>query len=124
MEPKYIAFYGTLMRRAEYHLEDLGVASMFDYAGECRIPGLLYHLGEYPGLVEGEGAVPGELYEIRDPRGLDILDRHEGVDSENPESSLYTRPAIQLVSPDLIAWVYLYRGNVEGLPRLARWPQI
>lgn len=113
-----IAFYGTLMRRAEDRLAEAGVLpGDLELEGDCLVPGELYHLGNYPGLIEGSGAVPGELYRIRNQVVLARLDDFEGV-AEN----LYHRKAVALVSPEVVAWVYYYSRSVAGLRRLAAWP--
>lgn len=113
-----IAFYGTLMRRAENRLAVADVQpGDLELEGDCLVPGELYHLGNYPGLVEGDGAVPGELHRIRNPEVLAKLDEFEGV----PEN-LYHRKAVVLTSPEIVAWVYYYSRPVAGLRRLAAWP--
>lgn len=76
----HIAFYGSLMRRAENHLVRVGVTDQLEYLGTCRILGRLFHLGDYPGLVEGDDKIPGELWRIQDPGALVKLDAWELVD--------------------------------------------
>ena len=118
----HMAFYGSLMRRAENHLVQVGVVDQLEYLGTCLIPGRLFHLGDYPGLIEGEGEVPGELWRIRDPSALVKLDAWELVDPVNPEKSVYLRLAKELIEPAGVkAWVYFYNGDVEGLPRITAW---
>jgi gamma-glutamylcyclotransferase (GGCT)/AIG2-like uncharacterized protein YtfP len=112
-----IAFYGSLMRRAENRLAEAGVLpGELELEGDCLVPGELYHLGSYPGLVEGNDRIPGELYRIQNPAVLAKLDRFEEVDQ-----NLYHRQAVELIEPKVVAWVYFYNGDVAGRPRLAAW---
>ncbi len=113
-----IAFYGSLMRRAENRLAEAGaLPGDLELEGDCLVPGELYHLGNYPGLVEGNDEIPGELYRIRNPAVLDKLDLFEEVDRD-----LYHRKAVELIEPKVVAWVYFFNGEVAGRPRLAAWP--
>lgn len=110
--------YGTLRQgEANHHLIKKATVS----CRPARLAGaVMYDLGPYPMIVEGEGAIIGELVEI-DParyeavlRRLDILEGVDGNDPENPRG-LYrrVRRPVQLedvaeaVSVD--AWVYLGR---------------
>jgi gamma-glutamylcyclotransferase (GGCT)/AIG2-like uncharacterized protein YtfP len=99
-----IAFYGTLMRGCGATFGDVGEATALE--GPCGIPGLLWDLGEYPGLTEGEGEVVGELHRILDERALETLDAYED------EGSLFLRKRVRLIEPEVEAWVYVYAGSL------------
>ncbi len=58
--------------------------------GMATIQGTLLHLGDYPGLIQGEGIVHGELYELP-IAALDRIDELEGFDPLDPGSSLFLR---------------------------------
>ena len=58
-----VAVYG-LLRSGESGFERFGLAGAFKPLGPCVIPGRLYDLGAYPGLVDEPGEVVGELYEV------------------------------------------------------------
>jgi gamma-glutamylcyclotransferase (GGCT)/AIG2-like uncharacterized protein YtfP len=59
--------------------------------------------------------VRGELYSVRAPEALQILDEFEGFEPERPRESLYLRHRIELVEPArTLAWVYVY--NHEPAP--------
>lgn len=109
-----IIFYGSLMSPFDT-LEQLGLLEEVSCLGECRIPGRLYDLGEYPALLPAQSdsdRVSAELFRLNGPRALQILDAFEDYLPENEEESLYLR---QLVSPeghDQVAWVYLYNKPV------------
>jgi gamma-glutamylcyclotransferase (GGCT)/AIG2-like uncharacterized protein YtfP len=86
--------------------------------GGCWIPGVLLDLGDFPGLVRGDGQVLGELWRVGEPSILEELDRFEGYDREREEESEYVRRRVELLEPQLEAWVYLYNGSPEGRPRV------
>jgi gamma-glutamylcyclotransferase (GGCT)/AIG2-like uncharacterized protein YtfP len=100
------------------------------YIGDATVRGALYSLGEYPGMVEGDGSVHGELYRFPDiALALEVLDEIEEYDPQNPENSLYVRVVKQAVldknATTMPAWVYLYNRDVKGLPRIksGNWPE-
>jgi gamma-glutamylcyclotransferase (GGCT)/AIG2-like uncharacterized protein YtfP len=111
-----IALYGSLRSLAVR--KRLGLAVWLRRAGPCRIGGLLYDLGDYPGLAPGDGIVRGELFEIRDQRALAAMDEFEDVVPGNPRVSLYLRERWRLIEPDVESWVYVYNSPVAGLPRV------
>ena len=113
----HVAVYGSL--REGFALPDApDVGSALVDRGNCRIPGQLYDLGEYPGLVPGEGSVVGDLFEVRDLSVFRLLDRYERYDALHPKDSLYLRRVVRLLQPQVDAWVYLYNRTVEGQPRI------
>ncbi len=83
-----------------------GVEGALRFLEPCRIPGALWDLGEYPGLVEGGGEVRGELYEVE-------LATLAALDAYEEEGSLYLRKRVALNEPRLEAWVYLYNGSLD-----------
>jgi gamma-glutamylcyclotransferase (GGCT)/AIG2-like uncharacterized protein YtfP len=116
----YLFVYGTL-RRAGGHPMAHFLTARGRLVGSASVPGRLYDLGTYPGMVEaaGEGeCVRGEVYELQDPEAtLATLDRYEGCGPEDPPPRLYER-ALAVVTRDdgeqLSAWLYLYRGPLTG----------
>ncbi len=76
------------------------------YVGRARVRGQLLGLGRYPGLVEGQGAVRGELYRLADPELLPVLDREEGYNFERRRSAVTLAKGRRAR-----AWVYWYRGS-------------
>ena len=84
----------------------------------------------YPGVVEsGQPGqhVHGEVYALDDPgRAFAWLDEYEGIVAGSPNAGEYERlerPARLASGGDITAWVYLYRGEVEGLGAIpdGRW---
>jgi gamma-glutamylcyclotransferase (GGCT)/AIG2-like uncharacterized protein YtfP len=109
-----LALYGSLLRSLPQQRR-LGFAKGLKLVGPCTIPGALYDLGRYPGLVAGEGRVRGELYRLRDAMTLARLDRFEGVALD---PALFRRIRIRLIQPATEAWVYCYARPVLGRPRV------
>lgn len=107
-----VAFYGTLMSGFEWQ-ERLGVGAQLRLVGPCRIPGVLFDLGEWPTLVEREGVVEGELFEVLDARIFAELDPFEDYDPRDPDASRYLRVSRRLIEPDVEAWVYVANEPVD-----------
>ena len=82
-----IFVYGTLLPGLRLHAL-LAESVMIDHGFVEDVA--LYDLGDYPALVEGEGCVVGEVYEI-DESTLARLDHVEGFDRLRPQHSLYIR---------------------------------
>jgi gamma-glutamylcyclotransferase (GGCT)/AIG2-like uncharacterized protein YtfP len=82
--------YGTLLAGMRLH------AMLADaiFLGPAIIHGKLLDLGEYAGLVEGDGVVTGEIYEI-DDKLLERLDEVEGFRPHDPAGSLYLRKDVR-----------------------------
>lgn len=112
-----IFVYGTLMngQPAHHYLENarfLGEFILDQYA--------IYDLGYYPGIKPDEDhTVIGEVYEI-DADMLPVMDRYEG------EGSLYDRVEVSVrnESGTVSAYVYVYRGEINGEPMEGRWGTI
>jgi gamma-glutamylcyclotransferase (GGCT)/AIG2-like uncharacterized protein YtfP len=116
-QPAAILFaYGTLRRGAPMHglLE-----GRTNWIGAASVAGRLVDLGAFPGLIEPQAPgdrVHGDLFAIAEAQRdelLDALDRYEGASFERVQ---------QLVDgPDgpARAWLYVYRGEVDGRPVLA-----
>lgn len=113
-----IFVYGTLLKKmglSSYLMESL-------FLGHGIAAGVLYDLGGYPGLVEGTGAVYGELYEINE-NTLKLLDQIEGYSPENSSHSLYIRKEISVQSftegSFINAYSYFYNHSIAGYRMIA-----
>lgn len=116
-EREYIAVYGSLMQI--HGAQALaGTVDKLKLVGKCKIPGLLYDLGEFPGLVPGDSEVMGELYEVKHPDALRLLDDYEAFYPNDPKLSLFVRQRMQLVEPKIECWGYLYNQTLSGMPRV------
>jgi len=85
-------------------LENLGPAS---------VPGRLYDLGDYPGLVAGDGRVRGDLLLVPDEL-IALLDDYEECGGSRP---LFRRVRLTATHDDgsaCRAWVYRYARPVTG----------
>ncbi len=90
--------------------------------GEATIQGRLYKISWYPGAVASRDRgerVHGEVYALAHPsRALAWLDRYEGIAPGATRSAEYERverPVRLASGEEIVAWVYLYRGDVAGL---------
>jgi gamma-glutamylcyclotransferase (GGCT)/AIG2-like uncharacterized protein YtfP len=124
----YLFVYGTLLSAAG-HPMGARLRRESRLVGEASMPGRLYRISRYPGLVETSDAqsVAGEVYALNNPAAsLQWLDSYEGIVPEAGARNEYERVErrVRLVSgEELTAWVYLYRQPVAGLPVIAsgRW---
>ena len=117
--PIHIAFYGSLMQ-SQGMQRDLRIAGQLELVGPCQIFGTLYDLGDYPGLIESAtDRVQAELYRIKDPTVLALLDAYEDYHSNDETGSLYLRRVVRLAEPDLDCWVYYYNRAVSEGQRVA-----
>jgi len=73
--------YGSLKRDGKFHhliKREIDVVASYERENEkFFVRGILINLGEYPGLVQGNGKVWGELFSITN-KGLQICHRIEG----------------------------------------------
>lgn len=115
--PEFIAFYGSLMGDHGKQ-EELKIKGCLEAVGPCEIRGRLYDLGEYPGLVQGDGRVKAELYKVKDPAVFSLLDEYEEFDVRGPDRSLFVRHVVRLSEPTRDAWVYFYNRPVNNLPEI------
>jgi gamma-glutamylcyclotransferase (GGCT)/AIG2-like uncharacterized protein YtfP len=108
--------YGGLMRGFDLHHYIAGAT----YIGEGSTRGKLIALGRYPGLIDGDAWVAGEIYKLGDiPADLEALDDLEDFDPGDPQRSTYLRVSRDVRSHDgssLHAWVYLYNRDAAGIP--------
>jgi gamma-glutamylcyclotransferase (GGCT)/AIG2-like uncharacterized protein YtfP len=100
------------------------ISRYFDLAGDAKVKGQLFDLGEYPAAqptIE-EKFIIGELYRIRNENefgwAIGQLDDYEGVHVGFDETQLYRRDITEVFIDDKIipAWIYWYYGDVENRP--------
>ncbi len=119
----WIFTYGTLMRgipsRFGNYLEANGM-----FVGEAQMPGRLYDLGNYPGLIYDEQngrLITGHIFELMDAQKvLEQLDRYEGIDPASPPPHEYRRvirPALWK-GQRVACWVYEYALDPAGKPEI------
>jgi gamma-glutamylcyclotransferase (GGCT)/AIG2-like uncharacterized protein YtfP len=105
--------YGTLRPS----LAAVGPARLvhdLEFVGPATTPGVLVDLGDYPGLIGGDGTVHGDLLRITDPARLQALDAYEECGGPDP---LFQRERTVVRLPDgttMEAWVYRYARPSRG----------
>lgn len=108
----YLFVYGTLMknnRKGKTYLDDakfLGVCTLKGYA--------LYDLGCFPGIVEDNDIVKGELYAIS-MDSFPEIDRYEG------EGALYKRKIVEVYNENnerFNTYVYVYNKRTDDKVRV------
>jgi gamma-glutamylcyclotransferase (GGCT)/AIG2-like uncharacterized protein YtfP len=118
----YLFVYGTLRRASPHPMARL-LERRGRFLGESRVPGKLFDLGRFPGMVPcdaKEGTVAGDVYELTDPEALAELDRYENA--ESPLPAFFERALTPVTLSDGVtvdAWVYWYRGYVDERQRVA-----
>jgi gamma-glutamylcyclotransferase (GGCT)/AIG2-like uncharacterized protein YtfP len=118
-ERERVFVYGTLRRGASNHFRMEGA----EWVGSGSLPGFLYRLSWYPGLVldpEG-GPVVGEVFFVP-PRLLETLDEFEGLAAGELEGAEYRRVraevTLELAAP-VEAWVWEWCGPAGGASLIA-----
>jgi gamma-glutamylcyclotransferase (GGCT)/AIG2-like uncharacterized protein YtfP len=105
--------YGTL-RPGEQGFVDLDLAGSVDVLGPARVAGVLYDLGDYPGVIlGGNGPIHGELLGPRDEAVLERLDSYELYDPADPAGSEYLRVEATTLEDGLSIWIYIYNFPLE-----------
>lgn len=124
----HLFVYGTLMSHTESEMaRRLGREAVS--LGPATIQGVLFRISWYPGLVEGDGRVHGEVFRLSDPASsLAWLDAYEGIVPADPaghrgEYERVERTVLLESGGSLTSWVYLYCADVsraEVMPE-GRW---
>ncbi|MGP9810594.1 gamma-glutamylcyclotransferase family protein [Rhodopseudomonas sp. NSM] len=116
--------YGTLMRGFDNPMARL-LSVEAECLGPATMPGRLYRIRHYPGLVAA--AVPadivfGEVFRMRRPRELLAqLDDYEGCGPGDAEPAEYRRDIASVTLANGAAievFVYIYNWEVADLPRI------
>lgn len=116
--------YGTLMHGYDHPMAKL-LSDSADYLGPASMPGRLYLIKHYPGLVEAEGPaerVFGDLFRLHRPRELIAqLDDYEDCGEGCAQPAPYRREIlpVDLAGEAVEAYVYIYNFDVSRLPRIA-----
>jgi|GEM_PF-1281478 len=104
--------YGTLLKvmcRSE-------VMATGVFLGNASIRAILYDLGPFPAILEGDGTVYGELYDVP-PDKLRELDWIEAYYQDDPARSLYISEEISVTllsdGSDHSACAYFFKCAIE-----------
>jgi gamma-glutamylcyclotransferase (GGCT)/AIG2-like uncharacterized protein YtfP len=118
-DSEFVFVYGGLMRGFDLQHHMAGAT----FVSSATAQGRLYDVGAYPGMIEGDGTVRGELYRFSDIAvALEVLDEVEEYDPLDAMGSAYVRVvrAVRLEKDgsESPAWLYLYNRDVKGLPQI------
>jgi len=120
MWPQYLFVYGTLLQPGNQFAGYLSRHCTFIANG--KVNGVLYDIGEYPGLIVngGESFVYGSVYRIDKDELLKKIDAYEGYGPDEEEPNLYIRTMLSILTTNgsINAWVYIYNHPVDCLPRI------
>lgn len=125
----YLFVYGSLMSTAG-HCMGARLQREARRLGPATMQGRLFRVSWYPGAVDSTDPahrVHGEAWALDEPKqALAWLDHYEGIASGRGEGSEYQRlerPVRLATGEELVAWVYLYQGDVTRLPAIldGRW---
>ena len=118
----HILLYGTL-RSGLTHFRRFNLPFALSFVRSEEVRGTLYDLGDYPGLVldAAAGAVQAELFRIRDPKVLPVLDDYEAYnpgdlgpfDERTGRGSMFIRTRVTL-DDGIGAWIYELNGVPDG----------
>jgi gamma-glutamylcyclotransferase (GGCT)/AIG2-like uncharacterized protein YtfP len=88
-----------------------------EYLGPAFIKAELYFLGQFPGIIEGNGIVFGELYEVSEEM-IPKVDKIEHYHVDDPGHSSYIRKELEVTclpnKEKLKADAYFYNRSVDG----------
>ena len=113
----HLFIYGTLMPGLRLQAEMHGAR----FVAAAQVPGRLVDVGRFPGLLQGEGAVTGEVYEVDDAQ-LARLDVVEGMVRGDRAASQYWREEVTVLSGPLqgqTVQTYVYNRPVDGCTPIA-----
>ena len=116
----YLFVYGTLRSDSGSPGFRQFIAPHFRLVGRATLPGRLYAVADYPGLLPPQNAgdlVVGEVHAFPgDAARLAEIDAYEECHQESPHPHLYTRRRESVSLEDgsvLQAWVYFYNLPVS-----------
>lgn len=108
----YLYAYGTLRKDAR------GGHNLYPgltYVETLKIPGQIYDLGWFPGIVLGlSGSVVCDKFIVDDEETWDHLDAYEGYHKYSPRCSLYIRTQFRESYAYCCGFIYEYNRSVEG----------
>lgn len=90
----------------------------FESLGEATVRGVLYDLGDYPGMVVGDGLVHGEMLRVTSLEQLAALDTYEECGGPAPLFRRVLATARSRDGSERMAWVYVYARNAAGATRI------
>lgn len=117
----YLFVYGTLLRSINHKMGRY-LNTNGTFIGKAKVQGLLYDLGNYPGLVKStnkEDCVFGEIFQFENDQVLQVLDEYEGIGPLFPIPNEYRREKIEASLSDrntLTCWSYILNHAILKEP--------
>jgi gamma-glutamylcyclotransferase (GGCT)/AIG2-like uncharacterized protein YtfP len=117
-----VFFYGTLL--VEFgRIHRAGIESLISFVGRGSIKAALFDVGLYAAAVPADDSqVWGDVYRMHDQAAvLEKLDEIEGITTNQPDASLYTRVGTPVTLDDgrvEFAWVYFYNAPLGQAERI------
>lgn len=103
---EYLFVYGTLLRQSQTPMSSL-LLSNSKFIDNATVQGVLYDIGEYPGLMLSNNLnaqVKGEVFQLKNPHKLiKELDAYEGSEYRKVIASVYLKDGTKLKS-----WIYVF----------------
>ncbi len=115
-EPDLLFVYGTL--RPGLSSEGSRLVRDLESLGEATVRGVLYDLGDYPGMVVGDGLVHGDVLRVKSMEQLAALDTYEECDRPAPLFHRIVTTARSRDGSECMAWVYVYAREVADATRI------
>ena len=96
-----------------------------ELVGRATVRGLLYDLGAFPGVVEGDGTVRGVVLRVPSAAWAQ-LDRYEACPGPSHPDGLFHRVKTHATmedGQDVECWLYIYARDVSGFDMIpsGRW---
>jgi gamma-glutamylcyclotransferase (GGCT)/AIG2-like uncharacterized protein YtfP len=118
----FLFVYGTLLQPGNGFADYLNQHCTYITPGKIR--GILYDIGEYPGLVipgDVEQYIYGSVFKLCHPEeNLRVIDDYEGFGPGQEQPNLFVRviKPVETNNDIIEAWVYLYNLPVADLPQI------
>jgi len=109
----YLFAYGTLIPGCEPP-QMSAVCARMELVGEATVRGVLYNLGTFPGVVEGEGVVRGVVLRVP-PEAWAAMDAYEGCPIPGGDDGLFKRILTRATltgGGEVECWLYVYAREV------------
>ena len=107
----FLAVYGSLRRRS-LAKQRFFVLRHLQFYGHGILRGLLLIQNGYPAVLEQPGQVRVEIFRVEGEGRLEELDRYEGYLPALGSRSLFYRKEVDLIRPEIRAWVYFLGREV------------
>jgi gamma-glutamylcyclotransferase (GGCT)/AIG2-like uncharacterized protein YtfP len=110
--------YGTLLTAIKHPVGE-NLRSSADFVGNGQVSGMLYDIGEYPGLVTGDETgrkVFGEVYDLSRCTELWLeIDEYEGLNDSITQEYTREKVMVKTANATLSCWTYIYQGMTDNL---------